>query len=230
MLIDLISNRNLVTFNAHVANLIGLHPAIYLSELLCINDRAIHKEKTNNSFFILDRDYISKRTTFSIEEQKEIESKLETLGVLVKDPFDNDSMHLITENVVSLLMSEDEKLISNVKSIIQKPAKKVSKTEQMITTIQQAISVSNQELRAAYLDWVDSAIRKSGWLSKSAVIDAQKMIDTISGRDLDIAIAIVRIAATNGYRDMQWAVKRYIDGGGRLPSKPNQIQVGSETF
>ena len=107
MLIDLISNRNLVTYNSHIANLIGLHPAIYLSELLCINDRAIHKDKTNGDFFILDRDYIKSRTTFDLEEQYDIEDRLVKLGIMCKDPFDVNSMHLITENVVSLLMSDD---------------------------------------------------------------------------------------------------------------------------
>ena len=46
------------------------------SELMSINDKAIRKDKTSESSFVLDREYMTRRTTFDIEEQLEIEKNL----------------------------------------------------------------------------------------------------------------------------------------------------------
>ena len=40
MLIDLIRTDNYVSFNVQLAHIVGLHAAIYLSELLNINSKA----------------------------------------------------------------------------------------------------------------------------------------------------------------------------------------------
>ena len=72
MLIELLSTSNYVSFNVKLAEILGLHPSIYISELLNINDKAIRKEKMNESSFSLDREYIKKRTTLSVEEQLEL--------------------------------------------------------------------------------------------------------------------------------------------------------------
>ena len=73
MLIELLSTSNYVSYNTKLAQLLGLHASIYLSELMSINDKAIRKDKTSESSFVLDREYMTKRTTFDIEEQLEIE-------------------------------------------------------------------------------------------------------------------------------------------------------------
>ena len=233
MLIDLISSANMVTYNTRIAHLLGLHPAIYLSELLSINDKAIRKDKLVDECFILNREYITSRTTLPMEEQIDIENKLMDIGVLCKDPFDKNKMFLNTENVVSLLMSEDEKIIGNVQNIMKKPAKRLSKQDQMILVLQGFIVTQNDELRSAYMDWIDASVKRNGWLSKASVTEAQSLVDTVSCRDLDIALNIVKIAAVNGYRDMQWAIEKYTKGGGRLPKQQqenNKIKVGDEEF
>ena len=53
MLIDLLSNANLVSYNYKVAQLFGLHTAIYLAELLNINDKAIKKNKLSEGYFAI---------------------------------------------------------------------------------------------------------------------------------------------------------------------------------
>ena len=45
MLLDLLSSSNQLSFNIKVAQLVGLHSAVYLSELMAINEKAIRKNK-----------------------------------------------------------------------------------------------------------------------------------------------------------------------------------------
>ena len=56
MLIELLSTSNYVSYNTKLAQLLGLHASIYLSELMSINDKAIRKDKTSESSFVLDRE------------------------------------------------------------------------------------------------------------------------------------------------------------------------------
>lgn len=64
MLIDLLSMSNYVNYNVKVAQILGLDAAIYVSELLNINDKALHKNKVKGEYFTIDRMYIQSRTTF----------------------------------------------------------------------------------------------------------------------------------------------------------------------
>ena len=48
MLIDLLSANNYVNYNIKVAELVGLHPAIYLSELMNIQSKAEKKNMLLN--------------------------------------------------------------------------------------------------------------------------------------------------------------------------------------
>ena len=63
MLIELLSTSNYVSYNIKLAELLGLHPAIYISELMNINDKAIKKDKLEDDYFTLVRSYITARTT-----------------------------------------------------------------------------------------------------------------------------------------------------------------------
>jgi hypothetical protein len=51
VLIELLSTSNYVSYNIKLAELLGLHAAIYISELMNINDKAIRKNKLNDNYF-----------------------------------------------------------------------------------------------------------------------------------------------------------------------------------
>ena len=71
------------------------------------------------------------------------------------------------------------------------------------------ITTTNEELREAYSEWIDTVYTKQGWMSKKSVVLAQQMIDNFSNHNLDIALKIIDIATVNGYRDMEWAITNY---------------------
>ena len=56
MLIDLLATDNLANYNIKIAQIMGLHTAIYINELINISNKATQKNKlVADKFFILDR-------------------------------------------------------------------------------------------------------------------------------------------------------------------------------
>lgn len=206
MLIELLSTSNYVSFNIKVAEILGLKAAIYLSELMNINDKAIRKDKIDESSFTLDRDYMARRTTLTIDEQLEIEMNLVKLGIIEKKDSARDCIILHLNILTTIMMEPDESLIGSIKRL---SAPKRSKKEAIAYNLKASIVTSNVELREAYGEWIDSVIAKQGWMQKPSVVMGQSLVDEYSGRNLDIALRIVNIAAMHGYRDMQWAINAY---------------------
>ena len=211
MLIELLSTSNYVSFNVKLADLLGLQPAIYISELMNINDKAIRKDKMTESSFSLDREYVKKRTTLTVEDQLEIENNLIKLGIIEKPTEDVNSVILNINVLTALLMSTDEELLENVEQLVKLKSKKnkPTKAEAIRQNLKSSIVTTNMELIESYSDWIDAVYAKQGWMSKKAVTLGQSVVDNFSKRDLDVALTVISIAAMHGYVDMQWAVNKY---------------------
>lgn len=210
MLIELLSTSNYVSYNIKLAELLGLHAAIYISELMNINDKAIRKNKLTDNYFKLKRDYITSRTTLDEKEQLDIEQNLLKLGILEKGESDNDlSLNITT--LTTLMMSTDEQLIDNVKKLtkLKNKTPKATKAEKIKEELKSNIVTANEELKEAYYEWIDAVYAKQGWLSKKAVVCAQSQVDEFSKRNLDVALRLLEIASINGYRDIEWAINMY---------------------
>jgi hypothetical protein len=106
------------------------------------------------------------------------------------------------------------------------------------TEMKAYITVTHDELRAAYLDWVDAVYENpKGFLSKRAVELFQRDVDIFANGDLDIALEVINIASKGGYREASWAIekfnkdysngfrKRFVD-----TSNTRRVQVGNEVF
>ena len=211
MLIELLSQSNYISFNIKLAHILGLETSIYLSEIMNINEKALRKQKIEEDFFTIDREYIEKRTTIKIKKQEEIEKTLLKIGILEKSENDPNTISLNITVLTSILMNPDEKLIKNINKIIKQTAKspKVKKDEAIKENLKNHITTMNEELFAAYSKWIEAVYTKEGWMSGEAVEAAQEIIDNFSNRNLDLALNIIRIATINGYRDMSWAIKSY---------------------
>ena len=210
MLIDLISLSNYGYYNIQVANILGLETAVYLGILLDINSKAIRKNKVEDNFFTVDRDYITSRTTLSVTKQKEIEKILSDVGVLCLSKKNEDSFNISISALYTIVGSDDNTdLIKDVKKIVSRKANTRSKADAIKDALKENVVTSNKELREAYYDWIDSVYAKQGWMSKKSVVSAQTLVDDYSKHNLDIALKIVEIASINGYRDMEWALNTY---------------------
>lgn len=208
MLIELLSTSNYVSYNIKLAEILGLHAAIYLSELMNINDKAIRKDRLSENMFTLKREYIKKRTTLDETEQIAIEDNLLKLGILKKED-DPNAMSINISVLTTLMMTSDESLLNDCKQISSTKAKRQSKEDVVINNVKLCVNTKNRELREAYYAWIESVVARQGWIAKTTVIEAQAAIDKYSNRNLDVALEILKIAAINGYRDMQWAITKY---------------------
>ena len=211
MLIELLSTSNYVSYNTKLAELLGLHPAIYISELMNINEKAIKKDKLDNDYFTLVRSYITARTTLDEKEQLEIEENLLKLGILERGE-EKDSICLNITTLTTLLMAPDEALIDKISKMRKKQKKSTSrstKADKIKDNLKDGLRVQNAELRAAYECWIDTIYDKQGWMSAKSVSVAEDLVDTFTQRNLDLALKILEIASINGYRDIQWAINKY---------------------
>lgn len=220
MLLDLLCSDETVTYNTTLSNLLGLDLAVYISLLLNQYKRAVSKQKVDdNYFFKLDREYIRQMSTFESSYQKELDNKLVKLGVLVVD---GQKVKLCIDALVSLV-SDTSINIEDIISVPQK--KKKTKSDVIKAELRQLITTTNPELRDAYSDWIDSVFAKQGWLAKAAVTEAQKVVDTYSNKNLDLALDVIKIASIGGYRDMQWAISSYEQNHKARIRKPMQAPV-----
>ena len=209
MLLDLLSLDNYVNYNIKVAELLGLHTAIYLSELMNINEKAVRKLKVNDEYFTVDRKYITQRTTLSKDEQLKIDNQLLELGILNRNEQNQNILTLNINKLISMLNNGVELEEEIVKPKQKSVGKKLTKEEQSKQQMKECLDVVNPELYCAYCEWIDAVFAKLHWMSQKAVKVAQTLIDEASQRDLDVALKILEIATINGYKDMSWAIKNY---------------------
>ena len=205
MLIDMLSTSNQVSFNIKLAEILGLHAAIYISELMNIYVKAEKKNKLDNNHFKLVRSYMTSRTTLDEHEQIEIEEYLLKLGVVDRGE-EPDTLSLNITNLTAIMMSPDEQLIDNAK---KKRKPKATKVEKIKEALRARVTVQNQELKEAYYGWIDSVYDRQGWMTGPCVDVAQKTVDEFSNRNLDVALKLIEIASVHGHRDIQWAINKY---------------------
>lgn len=208
MLIELLSSSNYVNFNIKLAQILGLKPAIYLSQIMDINEKAIRKNKVDNNYFTIDRKYVEQRTTLTKDEQVSIEKDLLTMGILEKCVDKKNSIFLNITALTSIMMTPDEDLLQDISSL-SKSKKKKTKTEVIEENLKNNVLTTNVELRDAYYEWIESVITKRGVMTKAAVIHAQPTLDEFCDRNLDVALKVLEIASIHGYEDISWAINTY---------------------
>ena len=215
MLTDLMCTDNYAMFNIKVANVMGLHAAVYVNEILNITQKAQQKRKIVDGYVTIDRDYVHRRTTIFPEEQISIDKKLVGIGVLSVAEDNPDNIQLSVDTLANLVAADDANLLkkvtklTEVKSVVQSSTK-MSMRQKTILELKDFIKCSNEELLSAYRDWVDGVYANpKGYLSKRAIIVFQRDVDEFARGDLDLALKIIEIATINGWRCAEWAINTF---------------------
>lgn len=213
MLIDILSGSNEQTYNSQLANLLGLKTAIYLSQVFKQYQKAHTSNKTIGNSFIIDSKEISLLTTLTIKEQDEILASLCIKNIIGNDTVNSGYIFINIDNIFKLF---DPSYSSSRDLDCIKASKKetigLTKGEKKQLVFKEiaysAIRCTNEELRNAYVEWIDCVFEKVGYLSKVAVEEGQKLVDNYSNHDLDKALCVLKKAAVNGYKDISWAIKQ----------------------
>ena len=207
MLLDIFSSSSYVSYNIKLAQILGLSEAVYLGQLIDINKKAVKKGVLEENFLLIDRKYIEDRTTLTEEQQNQIDEKLMKVGILQKR--NTNSISIDLNRLLSIICCEDKFVIEDITKVFSKSHRKATKKQSILDNLKTNIRTTNEELRKAYEEWIDSVYAKESWMSKKAVILAQDEIDKFTNYNLDMALKIIDIATVNGYRDMQWAINVY---------------------
>lgn len=219
-LFDLLSTDMYVSYNVKLAQVLDLQSAIYISELININRKAIEKNKLKDGFFKIDRNYIESRTTLKREDQKNIDKNLKSIKLLeIGETLDLLKVNMDT--LTGLLLGKKE----IVAEVVQ-PTKRgrPSKQEIVIRALKGNIETSNEELKIAYENWIDAVCAKQGWMTKIHVIEGEKALNNYNKeKDLDVALEILKIATLGGYRDIEWAIRDYEKKNKNISSRPGAI-------
>lgn len=231
MLLDVFDNNNSITINYKTISIFGLPTAVYLTELINIFRKATQKNKLiDETYFKVDRKYINTLLALSPEEQLTCDLNLIKTSVLKKSNDDPDILKIDINLYLSLLSSNDMKLIEDVRKQmkVQKPkGLKTSQRQYAINALKDSIECSNYELLTALRNWVDGVYaRPNGFLSKSSIKIFQQTLNEYTKGDLDLALRIVQIATVQGYRDCTWAINMFEDSEKRkVKQQNNRIRV-----
>lgn len=209
MLLDLLSSSNIVSFNIKVADLVGLEGAVYLSELMAINEKAIRKGKTvDGDFFIIDRDYLKQRTTLTPTKQKSIEDRLCNLEVLKKKPDCKDEIALDVDLLASMLDSDLQTpayVTEKLKRIAKKPE---DKREGQKINARKGVSTEIPALRELFYSWIDNVFSKGNFITREAVQLCERKLYEKSD-DLQEQIAIMEYVVASSYTSHTYAFEAY---------------------
>lgn len=214
MIVELLSPANYISFNIKLAKNIGVLNAIYISELLNVNEKALRKGKLADNFFTIDRKYIESRTTFDVVTQKQIESQLIKIGVLTPSTGVLDTFAINFNLLASLSQCEDEDLLKYVEVPLPKQRKRskskdVEKKSSQVTQLKDCIDTSNDELREAYYQWIDYVCAKGTHMTDLFVKDTQKKLIEYAKGDVRIMIDVLTIGAKYAYRDLKYSIGVY---------------------
>jgi len=210
MWLDVMSQYNSLAVNIKLANVLGLHTAVYWAELLNVYARVIKKFKDllidNEGYFELDREYVKERTTLDIEEQLKIDAGLKKLNVLSERENDPNWIKLDVERFCALLVDDDIDAIRNM----QKTAK-LSRDDQAMAkkncvrrNLVAVLSETDKDVLEAYKVWIDAMLEAKKPLTRAAVEIYQRNLNDYTDSK-DVKIKILEIATSLAYHEFAWA-------------------------
>lgn len=214
MLIDLLNSSNYIMVNKDAIRIFGLNTSIYCAELLNIYKKANQKKKlVNEEYFKIDRNYILKETSLSIEEQIKCDLNLVKVNVIEVSADNPDVIKFNVEVFASILSCEDVKILDNVSKKVKasnQKAAKATQRERIISNLKESIKCRTYELLIALRDWIDSVMSDPNkYLSVQQVALFKDKIDEYCNGDLALALEIVKIATIHQYIDCQWAINAH---------------------
>lgn len=209
MLLDVIAQDSYQSYNVKIAHIIGLTEAVYVKLIVDIYSKAMKKNKISHDFITIDRNYVQFRTTLTPEQQYKLDNKLSKISLISVSELNRDDIKFNLNLYASLLGCEDlEQTISELKKKKTR-ATKDSKSKAIVNNLKKSLDVDNDELRAAYENWIDEVALKFGYLSKTNIDSFKQELNEFSKGDLDVALGVLKVAANLCYRECSWAIDVY---------------------
>ena len=142
MYLDLFDELRL---NKKLIKIAGFEVAAYWAELQSILKQVVKKKTMDeHGFFSLDRDFMEKETTLTINKQLKCDEKLKSLGVLLVDESDPNRLSIAVNGMVAVITDEDTTKLKATKS--KKASDKEAKRSGMKANFKKAIEEEDEEV------------------------------------------------------------------------------------
>lgn len=212
MYLDLFDELRL---NKRLIKLAGFEVAAYWAELQSILKQVVKKHTMDEfGFFNLDRDYLERETTLTLNKQLKCEERLISLGVIAKDPENPNRLSISVHGMIEIITDEDTKKLKKTNAV--KKDEKAAKIAGIKINMKKAILETDPELRAAYERWVEGMVDAANCRFTRAVVQLFEETVTTYTQDKSKRLKIIEIATINSYKDAGWAISRL--SGGTRPS------------
>lgn len=216
MYLDLFDELRL---NKRLVKLAGFEVAAYWAELQSILKQVVKKQTADEKgFFTLDREYVERETTLTLNKQLKCEAKLVELGVAAQDPDDPNRLAISVSNMIEVITDEDTKKLKKTTKATTAEAR-AAKQEGIKLNMKKAILTQDSELRAALERWVDGMIDAANCRFTKAVVQVFEKTVMEYTSDKNLQLKIIEIATINSYRDATWAVARLSGNNFRKPAE-----------
>ena len=164
MFVDIISGNNLQSYNVWLAHKIGLNNAIYLNVLVDLFQRAGQTDSIiPDDYFWVDREYVTARTTFSIEDQLKIEDTLSSMGFLYWSK-DKKYIRIEMNTLMGISKTLNEEIIDCFDQVKTK-ASKMTKKESVLRAVQRNINPEYPgNIKEALREWLNTIMTKLSFI------------------------------------------------------------------
>ena len=204
MYLDLFDELRL---NKRLVKLAGFEVAAYWAELQSVLKQVVKKQTMDEQgFFLLDRGYIERETTLTVNKQLKCEERLIELGALLRDAENPNRIAIGVNAMVAVITGEDTTKLK--KSRKSSADEKAAKIEGIKSTMKKALVETDPEVRAAYERWIDGMIDAASCRFTKAVVQVFEKTITEYTTNKAIRLKIIEIATTNSYKDATWAINK----------------------
>lgn len=204
MYLDLFDELRL---NKRLVKIAGFEVAAYWSELQSILKQVVKKQTMDeHGFFTLDREFVERETTLTINKQLKCDDKLMSLGVMLKDMENPNRIAIAVNGMVAVITDEDTTKLKKTTAV--KKDEKAAKIAGIKANMKKALLETDTELRAAYERWIDGMIDAANCRFTKAVVQLFEQTVTSYTPDKAKRLRIIEIATANSYKDANWAISR----------------------
>jgi hypothetical protein len=204
MYLDLFDELRL---NKRLVKIAGFEVAAYWAELQSILKQVVKKQTMDEQgFFLLDRDFVERETTLTINKQLKCDDKLMTLGVMLKDAANPNKIAIAVNGMVAVITDEDTTKLKKSSAI--KKDEKAAKIAGIKATMKKALLETDVDLRYAYERWIDGMIDAANCKFTKAVVQLFEKTVTEYTTNKEARLKIIEIATASSYRDATWAINK----------------------
>lgn len=235
MYVDLMSPYSQLTISKKLANILNLNCAVYWAELLNVYSRVIQKKKDemiqNEGYFDLDRSYIQKNTTLSVEDQLACDAALQKLEIVFLHPENSNRIRIDMAKMFALILEDDPSVIKDLqkRAKIKRDDQTAVKREMIRRNLNAGIMESDADILEALKTWINSMVEAKTVITKPAVEVFQRNLNAYTD-DKQVKLKIIEIATVHAWADFAWAKncyeKDYKKSNGTFIGTPQKPKVG----